>query len=497
MSPTRFSRVRLAWAALLALSAAACAAQQDASRAYSRAAINRGAIVPAESVRVHEYLNYYEQRFPEPTSEPIGLDLRLGNTQVPTAGGEVWLQIGLQARQAEAAVRTPLNLALVLDVSGSMDSPDKLPYLQQSLMVFLASLHPEDRVAVVTYSDQADLLWPSQIVGSGDWIRSTVQSLRPGGSTNLHAGLILGLQEVERNFDIRRNNRVILLTDGIANVGETDPEQIARQALAYNQRGIYLSTVGLGLDFNDDLLSTLARQGQGAYHFVDSAQEMDKVFRQEAEGLVERVAEEALVAIQPEPGARLMSVTGYQGTPPAEGIQVVMQEMGAGDSQVLIVRLEALPGQVGPRPLAVVSLSYLDVFAQRPREVTQMVTIQVSEIPFYDPLADVEIRRNATVVRSAEALIAIDGLFNQARYLEAWQLAYQMERELRAMAAVSGDQQMVEDGDLFARYQVTLAAALGYDPVAPQPTAFPAAGDQPQRWGAPLEPVLPTVELDS
>jgi len=496
MLTTRSSRIRLACAVLLALNAAACAAAQDASKAYSRAAINRGAIVPAESVRVHEYLNYYEQRFPEPASEPVGLDLRLGNTQISTAGGEVWLQIGLQARQAEGAIRTPLNLALVLDVSGSMDSPDKMPYLQQSLMVFLASLHPEDRVAVVTYSDQADLLRPSQIVGSGDWIRSTVQSLRPGGSTNLHAGLILGLQEVERNFDIRRNNRVILLTDGIANVGETDPEQIARQALAYNQRGIYLSTVGLGLDFNDDLLSTLARQGQGAYHFVDSAMEMDKVFRQEVEGLVERVAEEVRVAIQPEPGARLTSVTGYPGTPPAEGAQVVMQEMGAGDSQVLMVRLEALPGRAGPRPLATLTLSYLDVFAQRPREVTQMVTIQVSEIPFSDPLADVEIRRNATVVRSAEALIAIDGLFNQARYLEAWQLAYQMERELRAMAAASGDQQMVEDADLFARYQVTLAAALGYDPVAPQPTAFPAAGDQPQRWGAPLVPVLPTVELD-
>src|SRR3990172_7530074 len=114
MSPTRFSRIRLACAALVALSAAACAAQQDASRAYSRAAINRGAIVPAESVRVHEYLNYYEQRFPEPSSEPIGLDLRLGSTQIPTAGGEVWLQIGLQARQAEGAIRTPLNLALVL-----------------------------------------------------------------------------------------------------------------------------------------------------------------------------------------------------------------------------------------------------------------------------------------------------------------------------------------------------------------------------------------------
>ncbi len=496
MSPERFSRMQLACAALLALSAAACAAQQDASKAYSRAVVNRGAIVPAESVRVHEYLNYYEQRFPEPTTEQVGLDLRLGNTRVPTSGGEVWLQIGLQARRSQGGVRTPLNLALVLDVSGSMDAPDKMPYLKQSLIVFLQSLQPEDRVAIVTYSTDAALLWPSQVVGSGEWIRDTVESLRPGGSTNLHGGLMLGLAEVERSFDIRRNNRVILLTDGIANVGETNPARIAQQALAYNQRGIYLSTIGLGLDFNDDLLSTLARQGQGAYHFVDSAQEMDRVFRQEVEGLVERVAEEVRVSVQPEAGARLTGLTGYQGAPPAEGAQVDLQEMGAGDSQVLMVRLQTQPGLPGPRPLAVVTLSYLDVFAQRPRQIAQTVTIQASELSFYDPLADVEVRRNATVVRSAEALIAIDGLFNQARYLEAWQLANQMERQLRSMAATSADQQLVEDADLFARYQVTLAAALGYDPVAPQPTTFPADGDQPQRWGATPSPILPSVELD-
>lgn len=496
MSANRFSPLCLAWLALMALSATACAAQQDASKAYSRAAINRGAIVPAESIRVHEYLNYYEQRFPEPSSEPLGLDVRMGTTHIPTTGGQVWMQIGLQARRSERAVRTPLNLALVLDVSGSMDTPDKMPYLKQSLMVFLGSLQPEDRVAIVTYSTQAMLLWPSQPVGRGDWIRATVESLQPSGSTNLHAGLMLGLDEVARNFDLRRNNRVILLTDGIANVGETDPGQIAREALAYNQRGIYLSTVGLGLDFNDDLLSTLARQGQGAYHFVDSALEMDKVFRQEVEGLVERVANEVRVSIQPGPGVRLISLTGLDGVPPAAGAQVTMQPMGAGDSQVLMSRLEVSPGAAGSRPLAVVTLHYQDEFAQRPREVTQTIALQAAEIPFYDPLADVEIRRNATVVRSAEALIAIDALFNQGHYLEAWQLAHQLEGELRAMAAAAGDQQLVDDADLFARYQVTLAAALGYDPVAPLRTAFPSGAEQPQRWGATPVPALPTVELD-
>lgn len=499
MSRRKSSLLNPIWFVLLAAVLSGCAAAQDTSKAYSRAAITRGAIVPADTIRLHEYLNYYEQRFPEPIDQPLGLDLRLGNPQIPAAGGLVWLQIGLQAESSESTVQTPLNLALVLDTSGSMDAPDKMPFLQQSLMVFLASLQPEDRVALITYSDEAQLLWPSSPVGEGRWIRSTIESLRPEGSTNLHAGLMLGLAEVDRSFDIRRNNRVILLTDGIANQGVTDPQQIAREALAYNQQGIYLSTIGLGLDFNDELLATLAQQGGGAYHFVDSAQEMDKVFRQEVEGLVERAANDVSVALRTMPGARLVSVTGYDGTPPQSGAEVRLQDMGIGNSQVLMVRLQVEPGRPGSRPLVEVTLSYVDAFAQRTREITLTIVAEVGELFGYDPLADVEVRRNATIVRSAEALIAIDGLFNQGRYAEAWQLAYEMEQELRWLAALAGDQQLVQDADLFARYQLTLASALGYAPSAYEPTSVPLIGGQDQRWGStavPSYPPLPTLEVD-
>jgi Ca-activated chloride channel family protein len=408
----------------------------------------------------------------------------------------VWLQVGLQARSASGGARSPLNLALVLDVSGSMDAPDKMPYLKQSLFVFLNSLRPDDLVAIVTYSDNARVIRGSQPVGDGAWIANAVAGLQPGGSTNLHAGMMLGFREVDRNFDIRRNNRVILLTDGIANRGVTDPDQIAADALAYNQRGIYLSTVGLGLDFNDHLLSTLARQGRGAYHFIDSAEEMDKVFRQEAEGLVERVANDVRVAVRPAEGVRLMGVTGYEGQPPARGAEVVLPDMGSGDSQVLMVQLEVLPGAAGGRSLAEVTLTYTDVFAQRGREIRQDVQAQASHLAAYDPLADVEVRRNATIVRSAEALKTIDGLFQRGRYLEAWRTAYEMEHELRATAALAGDVQMVQDADLFARYQLTLASALGYDPSLERPAPTPLPWSQPERWGVPGDEPLPTIEVD-
>jgi Ca-activated chloride channel family protein len=310
--------------------------------------------------------------------------------------------------------------------------------------------------------------------------------------------MMLGFEEVDHNFDIRRNNRVILLTDGIANEGVTNPDRIASDALSYNQDGIYLSTIGLGLDMNDQLLSTLASQGRGAYHFVDSAQEMDKVFRMEVDGLVERVANDVRVSIMPASGVQLTSLTGFEGSPPRGGAQVILQDMGAGDSQVVIARLQVSPSAPGGRPLAEVTLNYSDVFALRPRETRNWVSSQAIDMGSYDPFTDIEIHRNATIVLMAEALKDIDALFDTGHYEEAWEIAHEMEHELRTIAALAGDPQMVEDADLFHRYQMTLVSALGYDPseIHIEPTPLPSQ-DQPQRWGDPIETPLPTIDLDS
>jgi|Deesub1362A_J573_1020465.scaffolds.fasta_scaffold01906_1 Ca-activated chloride channel family protein len=482
---------------LLALLLSACRAAQDASKSYSRALIERGAIVPAEQVRVHEYLNYYEQRFPPPLHQALALDLRLGNPRLPTSGGQVWLQIGVQAREAQKGERRPLNLALVLDVSGSMAYDGKMRALKTSLSTFLRSLQPDDWVAIVTYSDQAGVLQPPRPVGHGRWIEPIIYGLHPDGATNLHAGLMLGFQMVERNFDPQRNNRVILLTDGIANRGVTDPQRIAQEALAYTERGIYLSTIGLGIDMNDELLSTLARQGRGAYHFIDSYQEMEKVFMEEVSGLVQRAADQVRVTVRPLSGATLLRVTGYEGQPPAEGAQIRLQDMGAGDSQVALVELQVPSSAPGQLPLAEVTLEYVDAATGRPERVQATIAATVTPMASYDPLADIEVRRNVTIVRMAEALKAIDNLFNQAQYLQAWRLARQMEAELRGMAALAGDPQMVEDADLFRRYQQTLASALGYDPALQEAVASPSpVQEQPQRWGPNIPTPLPTLEVE-
>lgn len=476
---TRTQCVQLGLVLLVCVGAAACAAPMDTSKARSRQVIESGGIVPAEELRVAEYLNYYEQRFPEPTATALGLDLRLGNPQITAAGSEAWLQIGVQARKAQPADIAPLNLALVIDRSGSMGDAEKMPYLKQSLRVFLGSLAANDIVAIVAYDDTAEVLVSAREVGDGSWITAAVERLQPGGSTNLYDGLMLGCREVDRLFDVRRNNRVILLTDGIANTGVTDPERITAAARAYNDRGIYLSTIGLGRDFNDALLSRLAIQGRGAYHFIDSAAEMDKVFRRDALGLVQKAAEGVSVVFRPEPGVQVLALTGYPGIPPAGPIEVTLRDMGTGDSQVLLAQLRVAPGPAGPRPLASVELRYTDLSAQRPETITLPVQAQASALSAYDPLWDVEVLRNVMIQRTAEGLKAISQLYQAQRYQEAWNLARDLGQGLRSVAALTGEQQMLQDAELMRTYQDTLAQWVRRqtgrgpeDALAPEPTRF-------------------------
>ncbi len=472
----------------------------DASKSIARGQIQAGNIVPADQLRVAEYLQYYKQNFPPPVNSTLGLDLRLGNTQIPVEGGTAWVQIGIAARTTEGGDIAPLNLALVIDTSGSMDSPEKMPYVKQSLKIFLRSLATNDLVSIVTFSTNARVLVPATKVGDGAWIEAAVNRLEPDASTNLYDGLMLGFREVERNFDIRRNNRIILLTDGIANVGVTDPTRIAADAKNYNDRGIYLSTIGLGRDINDALLSTLARQGKGGYHFVDSAQEMDKVFRQEVVGLFQKAAELVSVTIRPDPSAQVESLTGYDARPPAGAVQVKLQDMSTNDTQVVLARLNVSAGPSGRRNIATVELRYRDLFSRREETTTQAVIADAGRVLNYDPARDVEVLRNVTIQKTAEGLKQIDQLYKAQRHLEAWEVAYKLEQDLRAVARLTGEAQMVQDADMMRKYQDTLAKWVQYQTGRPPQFRESGSGTSsdpaPRGERQPLPtPSLTTIEI--
>src|ERR1700752_3100063 len=346
-------------------SVSAQASASDASVSRSRAIVNAGPAAPPststyypsystytppsavfkipEEVVVEEFVNYHKHRLPLPKwGQAVAMDTRWGNNEIARSQREAILQIGFTT--AEVNERTdlrPLNLVFVIDKSGSMDESDKMSRVKDGLRTMVGKLRPDDIVSIVAFDTQARILYPAQPIGDGNGLRYAIDCLVPEGGTNLHSGLMLGYSEAKRNFRPGATNRVILLTDGIANYGVTDPSRIAAESAECNGRGIDLSTIGVGLDLNNDLLRTLARSGRGLYHFISDYQDINKVFINEVQSLVSSVAKNVQVKIEYGPGLQVAKVYGYTPQYGNGHVTVPRDDMNNGLTQVVMAKFRA------------------------------------------------------------------------------------------------------------------------------------------------------------
>src|SRR5215475_2851688 len=276
---------------LLALANAALA-QQDgrstASAARTRYLSEVGLVPSSREVVVEDFINYHRHEIGRPKAgEAVAVDVRWGNDRAFGAGYEAVLQVGFSTALAnDRQELRPINLVLVIDRSGSMADSDKMSRVKSSLMALVSRLRDVDTLSIVVFDSEAQVLLPACRVIDRRSIKQSIQSIVPGGSTNLHDGLMLGYQEARKNYRKDATNRVILLTDGIANRGETDPWKIAQDSLRFNDEGIDLATIGVGLDLNKDLLRQLAQSGRGLFHFVADSEDIEKVFIDELQSLI-------------------------------------------------------------------------------------------------------------------------------------------------------------------------------------------------------------------
>lgn len=374
--------------------------------------------VPDE-VAVEEFVNYHKHRLPLPKSgQSVAMDTRWGNAEVSRRNGEAVLQVGFTT--AEVSERTdlrPLNLVLVIDKSGSMADSDKMSRVKESLKTMIGKLRPDDIISIVTFDTAAQVHCPAGRVGDGYSITRAIDYIQPGGSTNIHGGLILGYQEAKKNFRRGVTNRVILLTDGIANVGVVEPSKIAADSLEYNGQGIDLSTIGVGLDLNNDLLRTLAKSGRGLYHFISDYNDIDKVFVNEVQSLISSVAKRVDVRIEYGPGLQLQKLYGYSPRFDRKSVSVTLDDMNNGLTQVVIAKFRAdnLRGSVPVK----VWLSYFDVKRQRIVEEVQELRLSASDQDHGDMLSDVEVKKNFTIAELAGSLYDMTELAKRRDYRKA------------------------------------------------------------------------------
>lgn len=373
--------------------------------------------LPKEVV-VDEYVNYHKHRLPLPkVGQAVAMDTRWGNDEV--ANSQAVLQIGFTT--AEVSERTdlrPLNLALVIDKSGSMADGDKMSRVKESLRTMVGKLRPNDIVSIIVFDTNAQVLFSANRIGNGYELRQAIDCIQPGGSTNLHAGLMLGYKEAEKNFQKGATNRVILLTDGIANVGETEPNRIAAQSSEFNGQGLDLSTIGVGQDLNNDLLRTLAKSGRGLYHFISDYQDIDKVFVNEVQSLVSQVAKRVEVNVDYDSNLEIEKIFGYSPRYRSNGFTITLDDMNNGLTQVIMARFRA-KNQLKNTASVKIRLSYFSVEKQKMFEETQTVNLHPAERKSAEFLADPEVKKNYTIAELAQSLYDMREAAKQNNYRQA------------------------------------------------------------------------------
>lgn len=419
-------------------------AQQNGSAASvsrSRAIINSGPYAPApstayptsfpsyntpapvfkipEEIAVEEFVNYHKHRLPLPkVGQAVAMDTRWGNGEISRSQREAVLQIGFTT--AEVNERTdlrPLNLVLVIDKSGSMADGDKMSRVKEGLRTMVTRLRPDDVVSIVGFDSDAQVQYAANRIGNGDGLRYAIDCLAPGGSTNLQSGLMLGYAEAKRHFRSGATNRVILLTDGIANTGVVDPARIAAQSSEFNGQGIDLSTIGVGLDLNNDLLRTLARSGRGLYHFISDYKDINKVFVNEVQSLVSSVAKKVEVRIEHGPNLQVQKIYGYTPRYGNGGVSITLDNMNNGLTQVVMAKFRT-DSVRGTLPVKV-RLSYYDVRRKCMVEEVQELRLAPAESESCDLLADVEVKKNYTIAELADSLFTMTELARRGNFSQA------------------------------------------------------------------------------
>ena len=285
----------------------------NASYSNIRRFINSGQLPPADAVRIEEMINYFKYDYPEPRGEhPFSVYAEVA--VCPWNYKHLLLQVGLRGKSIDKTALPPSNLVFLIDVSGSMNSPNKLPLLKSAFGLLVNELRPQDHVAIVVYAGAAGLVLESTPGNRKELIMRAISNLEAGGSTAGGAGLRLAYREAEKNFIKGGNNRIILATDGDFNVGESSNGGMERLVEEKRELGVFITVLGFGMgNIKDDKMEIIADKGNGNYSYIDNLQEARRVLVREFGGTLFTIAKDVKFQLEFNP-ARVESyrLVGYE-----------------------------------------------------------------------------------------------------------------------------------------------------------------------------------------
>jgi Ca-activated chloride channel family protein len=343
-----------------------------ASYANVRRFLSANQIPPPDAVRIEEMLNYFTYSYPPPKDgRPFAVTTEVAGC--PWQSSHRLLRVGIQGKTLDGWKLAPNNLVFLLDVSGSMQPPERLPLIKSALRLLVDQLRGDDSVAIVVYAGAAGLVLPPTTDKQA--ILAALDQLQAGGSTAGGQGIELAYKVAEESFASDRNNRVILATDGDFNVGVTSTDDLTRLIEEKRKKGIYLTCIGVGTDnLNDALMESLADKGNGNYYYLDTLNEAKKVFVQQLQGTLVAIAKDVKVQLEFNPAlVSSYRQIGYEDRALAnkdfEDDSKDAGELGSGHSVTALYEIEAR----GAGEIATLRLRYKEPSSENSQLITTAV----------------------------------------------------------------------------------------------------------------------------
>ncbi len=391
----------------------------------------------------------------------LNLNLDLDRKLVPAGQAEkAVIKVLLDVPQFEdRSLRPPVNLCLVLDRSGSM-SGTKLQKAKEAAIVALRRLGERDLFSLVVYDHTVTTLIPPQTAANSEWIESRIQGISAGGNTALFGAVSQGAAEVRRQLQRNYIHRVILLSDGLANVGPSSPSDLGRLGAALLKEGISVTTIGIGNGFNEDLMTQLASNSDGNHYFVESSRDLPRIFAAELGDVLSIAARRIRIDIECLPGVRPLRIIGREGLIRGNRVQLQMNQLYGGQQKYALIEVLVEPGTAGEsRQIAQVNCRYENALTNSSEQTLRLASIGFSA-------RQEEIRRSASrtvqkAVVENEMAVARDralDLYNAGRKDEAVRELQQSSGKLKARSANLGFSDLAEEAEGLEQDAVEFAA---------------------------------------
>jgi Ca-activated chloride channel homolog len=380
----------------------------------------------------------------------------------------VYVLVNLDAMDDEIPVsaRPPLNISLVLDRSGSMADAGKIDYLKKAARMAVDRLNERDTLSIVEYDDAITVMVEPTRVSNPREFHNLINELSPRGSTNLAGGLDQGVEEAiqARNGVAQGSStisRVILMSDGLANAGVTDPNQIRQMVRNAKAKGIRVSTMGLGRDYDEDLMQDVAENGGGRYYYIEHPTQMARIFEEELATLFRTSAKDCEIIFNGRSNVRKAEIVGFD-TVAASTLKQPLEDFYAGEKRAVLLRLEVEAGQTGALDLGEVKVNYRSVKDQAAKTFTSAVQVSVTtDAAAADRAVNKPVAVEAALAETERAQKAQVKLFEAGRTEEAARNMSAMKADLETRNRVLKDEKLAKkiEGLTVESRQMTAAAA--------------------------------------